>query len=205
MTSSRKLRFYAILLISPLMWACHNNDMLVNTQADAALQGPPAPGTRMDVQIREGVHDPAQAGEALEKVKNQVQKKGYVVASSRSNAEYVLVFDYGFGEPRYEKTDAGEFSYYGLFFGGSKGFPKKGKWVVMALYPAGSFKGSNQSPPIWQGRIDSDESSANLQSELEYLAAGGLRYLGKNTGSTKQISVSRSEVQAAKQENVPNQ
>ena len=127
-----------------------------------------------------------------EKIKVALKMKGYIPIEQWSDADYVLLFNYGIDQGN---TYSSSYSYGGTRLNtytgqlepttnvGSSTETIYNRQLLLRLFEIKEF--SEESKPVWIGEVNSRGSSSDLREVIDYLIVGAFEHFGTNTG--KQI------------------
>jgi hypothetical protein len=157
-------------------------------------------GNRVFIDINEQVSNPILSAKIADKIKKILTIKGYIPVEQLSEADYLLLFNYGIGQgnthavPHTYSTNS---TSYDLNILSGQFEPKTktkvhsyttqktiyNRYLYLMLYSTEGI--SEKSSPIWIGEVNSMGSSSDLRIVIDYLIVAGFEHFGEDTGKQK--------------------
>ncbi len=157
-------------------------DLYVQGQLDAKTLS--ITGKRILVYTKKGSEGLLLKSETKEKINKALANHGYIPAENLSNADYVMLFEYGMDT---EKAVSSTETSYKLNPINNRLESSRStntemlytKHLTLKLFS--SKRLSKTSQPVWRGRVESSSSDSNLRRSIDYLVAAAFSHFGKDT------------------------
>lgn len=189
-----RLNIFSFLLITVLLTLNACTPLFYAVKVNGFTGGSPAIHNEKKIFVfkNEKAINPLIEDEISGKIKIALKMKGYTPIEQWSDADYVLLFNYGIDQGN---THSSSYSYgvtdLNIFTGqleqntkvGSRTDTVYNRQFLLRLFEAKGF--SEESKPVWIGEVNSRGSNSDLRKVIDYLIVGAFEHFGIDTG--KQI------------------
>lgn len=189
-----------ILVIALLVFYACASSLFYNVRVNGYTGGKPfgLNGKRIFVYTNEQAENPLFEYEVANKIKKALVMKGHIPVDSLSDAECVLVFNYGIDTGRpvtYASTYSTSHYELNIFTGQFERQPmlrtevgtstEFTRRLLLGLFETKDFPLSQKPKPIWFGDVISTGSSSDLRKVIDFLIIAGFEHFGEDTGEQK--------------------
>ncbi|MBI4843005.1 MAG: hypothetical protein HY809_01595 [Nitrospirae bacterium] len=131
--------------------------------------------------------------ETAEKINKALSAYGYKPVENISDADYVLLFEYGIDTGKTASTTDSGFAL-NAFTGRFESKRSTSteieytKHLLLRLFASENFSGS--SKPLWTCKANIQDDSSNLRKTIDYLLVGAFENFGGNSGGEMVLTIS---------------